>query len=247
MMASSPRVGYLITDPPSLTALVADALRNRIVSGDLAPGSRLIEEQLCADFGVSRPPVREALRLLSADGLVELVARRGAVVARFGLADVREIVTLRESLERTALELSVPGASEEALNALTAALEVMERHAEEGLEAEAVADSARFHEALVGLAGHSRLSNAYRAISLQVQVLMTLNRVARRESESLVARAARHRLLVEHIVRGDREAAIDALHGGDSIAFLPRGAIDTATADETALEWLEQQKARHPR
>ena len=56
-------------------------LRQRIVDGDYPPGERLTEDRLAADFGVSRNPVREALRIVEADGLVTLLPRRGAVVA----------------------------------------------------------------------------------------------------------------------------------------------------------------------
>ena len=69
-------------DAPSLVHLAADAIRKMVLSGELAPGERLIEERLTEELGISRPPLREALRLLQQDGLIETRPRRGSVVPR---------------------------------------------------------------------------------------------------------------------------------------------------------------------
>jgi DNA-binding GntR family transcriptional regulator len=94
--------------PASLVDLAADALRDRILSGALKPGGRLLEEQLAAELGISRPPLREALRLLQSEGLVQSLPRRGTIVAPLGEKDAWEIATLRSALERTAMEMALP-------------------------------------------------------------------------------------------------------------------------------------------
>ena len=243
MKASLPRSGYFLTDPPSLTSLAAEAIRGRIVAGELAPGQRLVEETLASELGISRPPVRESLRTLAGEGLVRLIPRRGAVVTSFTLQDVFEIVTLREALEGTAIELALPSPSGVALDELRAALVTLERHADEGREDMAVPDSARLHQAMVALAGNGRLSAAYLALSHQLQILMRMNRAARRGSESLQFRAARHRDLVTAIEAGDRAGAREALHDGSSLTFLAEPAIDLTIGDERAQRWLRQIRA----
>lgn len=242
MKASTPRTGYLRSDPPSLTVLATDSIRRRVVDGDLAPGARLVEETLAAELGISRLPVREALRTLAAEGLVRLVPRRGAVVTSFTLQDAFEIVTLREALERAAIDLALPSPAPAALDALRTELRTLERHADEAREDLAVPDSARLHQAVVALAGNGRLSAAYLAISQQLQLLMQLNRTARRGSESLHERAARHRELVAAIEAGDRAAALAVLHGGSSLTFLGDPSIDLTTGDERAQAWLERMR-----
>ena len=82
-----------------LRQVVTDALRKAILSKRLKPGERLIEEQLAADLGVSRNPVREALRVLESEGLVEINPRRGASVTNVSEEEAQEIVEVRAALE----------------------------------------------------------------------------------------------------------------------------------------------------
>lgn len=86
-------------DHPSLHDRVKDALAQAILSGRLRPGERIVEERLAAEFGVSRNPVREAIRALAAEGLVEVSARRGASVASLSVQEARETVEVRALLE----------------------------------------------------------------------------------------------------------------------------------------------------
>lgn len=83
----------------SLHNLVYDEIRSSIVSGRLKPGERLVEERLAEEYGVSRNPVREALRALSAEGLVDVSSRRGAHVANIAPDKLQEIIEMRALLE----------------------------------------------------------------------------------------------------------------------------------------------------
>ncbi len=82
----------------SLPEQIAAQLAARITSGAYAPGQRIMEQAVAAEFGVSRGPVREALRLLEKDGLVTILARRGAQVTNLNIAEVREIFDIRAAL-----------------------------------------------------------------------------------------------------------------------------------------------------
>ena len=97
-----------ISAPPSLSALAAEALREMVLSGDLQPGDRVIENRLTEELGISRPPLREAMRVLEQEGLIVQTPRKGAVVAPVTPHDIYEIVSLREEIEQIAVRLGVP-------------------------------------------------------------------------------------------------------------------------------------------
>jgi DNA-binding GntR family transcriptional regulator len=92
----------------TIAGQAAQAIRERILSGALSPGQPLRQETIAADLGISRIPVREALLLLEAEGLVRIVPHKGAVVAEVSLADVEELFGLRALLEPRLLRASAP-------------------------------------------------------------------------------------------------------------------------------------------
>jgi DNA-binding GntR family transcriptional regulator len=204
-------------EAPSLVQLAADSLRKMILSGDLRAGERLIEERLTEQFGISRPPLREALRWLQREGLVVSLPRRGAMVAPVTRQDAWEIATLRSGLERMALELALPvgnGAELEACRSSLAAMETAAKLEDRALFVEASFD---FHLAVVALAGHRRLTEMYRSLVLQMKLCMALNVRAREQElgESLEGNVERHRDLLALIETGDRDAVLAGLvaHG----------------------------------
>jgi DNA-binding GntR family transcriptional regulator len=88
-----------IEDVPTVRAIVAQKLREAIMSGTFKPGQRLVERELCEMTGVSRPSIREALRLLEADGMVNTVPHRGPVVSTISLEEARQLYAARAVLE----------------------------------------------------------------------------------------------------------------------------------------------------
>lgn len=102
------------TSPPgrlrhrTVSAAVAESLRQRILNGELAPGIQLRQDALAEEFGISRIPIREALLQLEAGGLVKIVPHRGAVVAGLSVEEVEDIFQLRLQLEPPLLALSAP-------------------------------------------------------------------------------------------------------------------------------------------
>ncbi|GAJ96720.1 GntR family transcriptional regulator [Rhizobium rhizogenes] len=93
--------------------VVRDGLREAILSGDLTEGTQLRQDQLAEQFGISRIPVREALRQLETEGLVKIEPNRGAIVASLSLDDVLEMLDIRIALECHALRLAIPEMAEE--------------------------------------------------------------------------------------------------------------------------------------
>ncbi len=106
-------------------ARVADGLRAAILRGDHAPGTRIRQEDVAAEFGASRLPVREALRILEADGLVTLVANTGAWVSRLSLRECDELYRVRELIEPLLLQYSAPNLTPGAIEHLKAIAQEM--------------------------------------------------------------------------------------------------------------------------
>ena len=233
-----PRAGHRIGDPPSIVALAADALRAMILSGQLAPGDRVVENRVSDDLGVSRPPLREAMKMLENEGLIQMVPRRGAIVTPMTLQDMYEIVTLRAALEEMAVRLGVPVTVQSRLDRLRSAIETLENNAALGREDLASNDSFEFHLALVGLSGHRRLEDDYRAMALQLRLYMNMNRRVRASFESLVQRAARHRVLFDLVVAGDAEAVLASLTGPDSLSIVREVGPTLPPGSDEAAAWL---------
>jgi DNA-binding GntR family transcriptional regulator len=103
---------------PTMSGRVAETLRDEILHGRMLPGERIRQEEIAARLGASRVPVREALRILEADGLVTLVANTGAWVAQLSLDECEEIYQIRERVEPLLLRYAAPQLREEDLQAL---------------------------------------------------------------------------------------------------------------------------------
>ena len=118
--------------PDVLGQELVRALEEEIVSGRLAPETRLVEEEVAQRFGISRSPVREALRRLEQDGLVLREARRGIWVAPISRADLDEVYSCRVALEGLAAEQAALNRTDSHVNALRTAFGAMDRAHEAG-------------------------------------------------------------------------------------------------------------------
>lgn len=203
-------------NPLSLVDLAAESIRKMILSGTLGPGDRLIEERLTEELGISRPPLREALRVLRQEGLIETRPRHGSIVATLTDQDVFEILTLRTALERLAIELGVPVPEPERLEACREALGRMEESARREDRGSLVENGYAFHASIVALAGHRRLNDSYASVQQQLLLCMARNLYVREHyHENLVNHVARHRHLLALIEAGDPDAVLAelAVHG----------------------------------
>ena len=123
-----------VVRPPTLTAVVADTIRDSIFQGDLRQGEPLREVELGESLDVSRGTVREALRMLQEESLIEIIPHRGAFVAELSPRTVREVYTLRALLEPYAVRVALENGaySEEDLEALEALVRRMAELEQEG-------------------------------------------------------------------------------------------------------------------
>lgn len=242
MTAVQPDRDGRIVAPPSMAELATQALRAMILSGELGLGERLVEAKLTDRLGVSRPPLREAFQTLTHEGLVVPHPRRGVIVRPLTRHDVYEIVTLREELESFAVRIGIPVRSPERLQACRDALAAFEAAGREGDEGVFTQRKYDFHQSIVALAGHDRLTETYRALSLQVQLCMALNRAARRDGESLMQNVERHRDLLAVIETGDAQAVLRALaeHGHGSFLLDVVDQLDGPSPESEA--WLARRR-----
>lgn len=204
----------------SLVELAVTRLRREILSGRSEPGERLVEEQLTRRLGISRAPLREALRLLGQQGLVEHVPRRGARVATLSDRDVQELYAVRDMLERHAVEQALPLRDAAQLDGLRAAVARMRDAAVAGDQLEVANAHRRFHVSLVALAGNGQLTAIYESILVKLQLYMAIN--LRREAEQAHADdgAHRHERLLDAVATGDPAAVLTALAGHGARSYL---------------------------
>ncbi|WP_067824334.1 GntR family transcriptional regulator [Nocardia inohanensis] len=193
----------------SLVSLAAADVRRLIVTGQLAPGSRVSEPPLAEKLQISRPPLREALRILESEGLLEQTPRRGYRVVEMSAADVDEIYSLRHALERFALELILADYDPARFDPLDEIMKRMRRAAKKRDHAEVIQCNIDFHLAVIGACGHKRLSAAYRALMGQMQLCMAANVLTEAKSAGDLLRGCeRHERLLEGLRSGDRELIV---------------------------------------
>ncbi len=182
---------------------VAERLRQQIFNRELEPGSWIDELKLCAAYGISRTPLREALKVLAVEGLVTMKLRRGAYVTEVSRDDVAQVYHLLALLESDAAGLVADRASADQLAQLQALHEQLENQA--GDRDAFFASNERFHMALLNLAG-----NRWTVQTVQdLRKVMKLNRhhslfKQGRLEESL----AEHRALMQALLARDASAAV---------------------------------------
>ncbi len=212
------------TDPGLIRDRVVDALRDAIIAGRLKPGERIRERELVSLLGVSRSPLREAIRILETEGLLTSLAHRGARVSELSVSDLRDMLHVRIMLETFAARLAI-----ERLDATT--LQAMEEQVARARAAGVQVDlrsnfdlGLEFHDLLVAACGNRKV----------VQLHENLKRHQRRYQHFAFARLGRDvRALDEHaeivgaLRRRDLAAVQQGLHAhlmrfcGEITPFLP--------------------------
>lgn len=197
-----------IEGPRSLAEDAAERIREQILGGGFHAGQHLVESKIAQQLRISRGPVREAFKLLRAEGLVEEEPRRGTFVVHLESADVREVYQLRAAIEGRAGRLL---ASSEDAHALAELRELVEKIDEAVRAGDTIAVSRAdlaFHQALCRLSGNSRLLEVFKRY---IPVLRALLRLDERVYTSGDEIALQHRPLLSAIEDGDPDRAALAL------------------------------------
>ncbi len=148
---------------------VIDRLRDRIVQGDLAPGARLNERVLCEQLGISRTPLREAIKMLATEGLVELLPNRGAIVTPLKAENIADTLAVMGQLESLAGELACANASDAQIAEIRALHFEMLAHHARGDLAGYFKFNQQIHLALIEASGNPVLINTYRQLNANVK------------------------------------------------------------------------------
>lgn len=204
----------------SVADQAASILRQRILNGELRPGTPLQEVPLAASLGVSRNTVREAVRILSLEGLLKRSIHRGVAVSQLSPKDVEEIYHLRRMLEIPAV-LAATAGRKEILPELRTALEGYERAVQERNWARAVRFDLQFHSLLIRFHGSIRLETFYQKLIGEVRMGMVLVDRGHDDPEGLIPV---HRKMYQLLGGGKLKqcAAVLAQHLDDSEARLKR-------------------------
>jgi GntR family transcriptional regulator, gluconate operon transcriptional repressor len=200
------RAALGIRPAPALGQHVVDHLRRLIISGELGRGMHLVEAQLSETFDVSRGPVRDALRQLETEGLVES-RRRGVFVIGLALDDIEELYVLRRLLEVEAVRLCLARPGRDYAGA-TAALDRMEEAARAQDAAAFATADLDFHTAFYATAGHRRLESIWQQYRPTFAGMLA---VTNAEDHDLAPTHADHAELLRVIRSGDEPAAIALL------------------------------------
>lgn len=166
---STPRRGDFRLRRNSLHQQVIERLRDMIVEGELAQGQRIPEAELCETFGISRTPLREALRVLSSEGLVEPDGLRGSRVSSITVREIAELFEMVAGIERMAAELAAERMTDSDLESLRAIHERMARHFQNGDRQKYFRLNQVIHHAIVKLAGNGVLASIHAALMTKVR------------------------------------------------------------------------------
>ncbi len=190
-----------------LREAVCESLRNAIKSGVLAPGERLMEVQLADELGISRTPIREAIRKLEQEGYVIMLPRRGTYVSSVSVHDVQEIFEIRSALESLSIGLAARRIESDELDQLQQLLALTEKYIKLGDIDNIVKTDIEFHGLLYSVSRNERLGIIINNLKEQLARF-------RKQSMSYPGRLKdtldEHREMVEAIANGDVEAARDA-------------------------------------
>jgi DNA-binding GntR family transcriptional regulator len=182
---------------------ISDMLRDAIWNGRLRPGQRLNEQWLSTEMGVSRPPLREAIRVLEQEGLVVSIPRRGAFVRRLAGQDIYEIYVVRCALEGMAAELLVASGAAEDIAELEGMIDRVEARPGTDLRAK-IDEDLQFHRRLVQLSGNGRLASMWEKQAGQLRLALTLVDPSFFELDYV---ELTHRSVVDAIAVRDRDEA----------------------------------------
>lgn len=187
-----------------LREIVFESLREAIINGHLKPGERLMEIQLADEMGVSRTPVREAIRKLELEGFVVMIPRKGAYVAGISLKDIADVFEIRAALESLAAALAAERITEDELEALERSLVKVAECTEANDLDSLIAVDTDFHDILYKASRNERLVQIVSNLREQIQRFrMTSLSHPGRMKDAL----EEHRKLVEALSERDVELA----------------------------------------
>lgn len=207
--------------PPTAQEAVLGELRRAIVSGQLRPGEQILQDALAERFGVSRVPLREALKILEGEGQVVYRPHRGYFVAELNVADLYEVYRMRELLETEAVRIAVPKVTRADVQRLRDAASDVDRADASGDLSAMTAANRRFHFTLIEAAGMPRLARLVRILWDATDAYRMLYYADAKHRRTV---HEEHWAVVDAVAAGDAERAVALLtaHREQAVAEVTR-------------------------
>ncbi|SHJ58276.1 GntR family transcriptional regulator [Paramaledivibacter caminithermalis] len=187
-----------------LREIVFEYLRNSILKGELQPGERLMELQLAQKLGVSRTPIREAIRKLELEGFVEMIPRKGAYVADLSVKDILDILEVRMFLEGLSAYLAAQRMTDEEINKLKDILKKFEDDFETMSKEDMIELDIKFHDMIMEGSRNNKLLQIIQGLHEQFQRFRVIYFSEYKEHEDI---KKYHRAIVESISNRDPKRA----------------------------------------
>ena len=192
-----------------LRDVVFNTLREAILKGELKPGERLMELQLAAKLGVSRTPIREAIRMLEQEGLAVTIPRKGAEVAKMTEKDMEDVLQIREALDELAAKIACEQISEEQLEELVATMHEFEESTKTDNVKKIAEADVMFHDIIYQSTGNPKLVNMLNNLREQ----MYRYRVEYLKDENNYPTLMKeHKDIVEGLVRKNKTQVTETMH-----------------------------------
>ncbi len=219
--------------PPTAQEAVLVEVRRLIAAGELRPGAQIVQDALAADLGVSRVPLREALKILEGEGQVTYVAHRGYFVTELSLNDLLEVYRIRQLLEDEAVRLAVPHLSAEGVARLEAVQLEVETAAAAADVVAMTSTNRRFHFVVIEACRMPRLVRLIRVLWDATEVYRS---VYYNDPDNRRQVLAEHVAVVAAVKAGDVEATLEMLtrHRNSAVAAL-RPVLAHTPVDEDAV------------
>ena len=160
---------HTVVNRTTLHTEIAGRLRQMIFSGELEDGMRVPEKALCDRFGISRTPLREALKVLATEGLIELLTNRGARVSQLSISDIDEVFPIMGALEAVAGELAAKNITDTRIAEIRVLHYQMALHHAKGERREYFALNQKIHEYILASSNNLTLVKAYNSLSGRIR------------------------------------------------------------------------------
>ena len=191
-----------------LRDVVFNTLRQAILRGELSPGERLLEIHLANKLGVSRTPIREAIRKLELEGLVLMIPRKGAVVAEITEKSLRDVLEVRKALEELAVRLACEKIQDEEIEELKAAAKEFENALKSGDVTVFAEADVKFHDIIYRTTDNQRLIQLLYNLREQMY-RYRVEYLKRKDSHEVLL--AEHQRIIETIEKRDEKSAVEAV------------------------------------
>lgn len=187
---------------------VLNQIRDMIIEGTLMPGTRINEGQVGASLGVSRTPLREAIKTLASEGLVEIVPAKGAVVRQFAESDIREILEVLKALEQTAARLACKSATDAAIKKIAQMHKRMLALYEAKNRLAYFKLNQSIHTAIVQASGNSVLAQTHDTLQARIK---RIRFIGNETPDRWAAAVAEHEEMIEALIARDAERLAEVL------------------------------------